>query len=1165
MTKINKIVCHGFKSFAKRTEILFGGDFNCVLGPNGSGKSNILDALCFVLGKSSTKSLRAEKSANLIYNGGKTKKPAKSGEVSIFFDNNNKVFPTEDKEVKISRIVKQNGQSIYKINDKVRTRQQILDLMSLAKINPDGHNIILQGDIVRFTEMPSVERRQLIEEIAGISVYEEKKKKAINELEKVDSKLNNADIVLEERKTYLKELKKDRDQALKYKEMSDRIKENQASYIKIQIDKKEKELNDLQKKQDTYKKQLDKINEQITKLREENEEKKKIIDKISEEIEQKGEKEQIRLNKEIENLKIELTKDSSRIDTCKNEIAKITNRKKDLKNSLEEIENKIKDLRNKRVKLEKEITSKQKEKQLYEQKLINFKKKHKLEDTHNIEKSIEEVDKRGEELQKEIHELKEKQHSILRENDLLEHQINTIDEKINKVLQIEKEHKEQINSLKRKREEFKKATLELNKCLDYDSNLAAQLSNARKKLHNANEEVAKLRARNITIRESVSGDLAVKKILQLKNKMRGIYGTIADLGKVSTKFSLALETAAGPRTKSIVVEDEKVAVECIKYLKQNKLGRASFLPLNKIKTPPMRPEVVEIADARGSYGMAMDLISYDPKFKKVFSYVFANTIVVDNIDVAKRLGIGKAKMVTLDGDLTEFSGVMHGGFMQKKKQSYGFKEKEIIKDLEEYEELSANLQKTIKELDEKREKNEKRISELRNFKASLEGDIIKTEKSLHLESGDIELSKQQKKDLIEKKKILEKNERGILNKISELTKELTNIKIEKQKLRTQISQLREPTLIAELQTFEEKKSSLNNEIIIANSEIKNIDIQINTIFNNEKEKILQILKQIDKEEEAFNNEIKELSSGFREKEKVLKIKENSAKKFYIQFRTLFDTRNKINEELNKNNNIIEKKLENSRGIEIKWNTFSLKIAELKASLAGLNQEFEQYHGVKIITNKSEEEFKKEINKFERMRQEIGNVNMRALDIYEDVEKQYNGLLAKKEKLIKEKDDVIIMMNEIETKKKELFMKTFNVLNSNFKKFFSMLSTKGEVYLDLENRDNPFEAGLNIKVKITGTKFLDIRSLSGGEKTLTALAFIFAIQEHEPASFYVLDEVDAALDKHNSEKFAKLIGKYANKAQYIIISHNDAVISEASNLYGVSMDEHGVSNVVSLKI
>jgi len=235
MTKINKMVMKGFKSFGNRVELEFGNKFNCILGPNGAGKSNVLDALCFVLGKGSAKGLRAERAANLVYNGGKKKEPAKQGHVSIYFDNTKKVFPTEDDHVKLTRIVKKTGQSVYKINDETRTRTQILDLLAIANIDPDGYNIILQGDIVRLVEMSATERRLIIEDIAGISVYEEKKMKALKELDKVEDKLNEAEIILSERQTYLKELKKDRDQALKYKDVADKLKRSKATHVHIQV------------------------------------------------------------------------------------------------------------------------------------------------------------------------------------------------------------------------------------------------------------------------------------------------------------------------------------------------------------------------------------------------------------------------------------------------------------------------------------------------------------------------------------------------------------------------------------------------------------------------------------------------------------------------------------------------------------------------------------------------------------------------------------------------------------------------------------------------------------------------------------------------------------------------------------------------------------------
>src|SRR3989338_4456704 len=383
-TRINKIVMQGFKSFAKHTEILFGTQFNCVMGPNGAGKSNVLDAICFVLGKSSSRELRAEKSANLIYNGGKTKKASKHGEVSIYFDNASKIFPTEDPEVKITRIVKETGQSIYKINDKTMKRQQISNLLSLAKIDPDGYNIILQGDIVKFVEQHPEERRMLIEDIAGISIYEEKKHKAILELDKVEQHLRETDLILTERNTYLKELKKDRDQAMKYKEMNDTIKMNKASYLKIQIDKKETERKSIQEKIDDGNKNLAGLREKISNLKAENEEKKKQVESISKEIEEKGEIEQVKLNKEVESLKIDLTRHTSRIETIKTELNRLKQRRNDLTSNIEEMQNRIKQITNEKQDYEAQIGAKNKDRDLINIKKFNLKEKKKLDRVTDI-------------------------------------------------------------------------------------------------------------------------------------------------------------------------------------------------------------------------------------------------------------------------------------------------------------------------------------------------------------------------------------------------------------------------------------------------------------------------------------------------------------------------------------------------------------------------------------------------------------------------------------------------------------------------------------------------------------------------------------------------------------------------------------------------------------
>lgn len=1164
-TRINKMVISGFKSFAKHTEILFNSKYNCILGPNGSGKSNILDALCFVLGKSSSKSLRAEKAANLIYNGGKLKSPAKQGEVSIFFDNSKKTFPTEDNEVKITRIVRQSGQSIYKINDETRTRQEILDLLSIAKINPDGYNIILQGDIITFVEMHPDERRELIGEIAGISVYEEKKHKALLELQKVDEKLKETEIVLTERNTYLKELKKERDQALKYKDMNDRIRQNKASYLNIQIDKKEKERDEFRKKLEEANEELKKINEKVDALKKQNDEKRLQIEEITREIEKKGEVEQVALNKQVEGLKIEITKKNSRIETIKSELVKISNRKNELKNSIKEVNDKIKGLEEDKKNMQKDIAAKSKERDYIEKRIKDFREKNKLDNIGEIEKNVEEIDKKSEELQKEVQAAREQQHNLIREKDSIAHNLGIIESQISKVAEVEKENKKLIDEVKNKRDEFKKSTLELNKLLEGDSSSAARLAEMRKKLNSAEEELGKLKVKELSTRELSYADIALKRILEMKDKKEGIYGTVAELGNVKSKYSLALEIAAGNKLKSIVVENDKIASECIRYLKDNKLGVVTFFPLNKIRPERPSEELVKISKSGGSYGLAIELVEFENKFKKVFEHVFADTIVVQNIDVARRLGVGSAKFVTVDGDVAEKSGAMRGGYRLQRKNSMGFKEQDVVNEIEKYENESNQLKSTISAIENKRWENEEAIARLRTHKANLEGEIIKSEKSLHLESTDLEASEEKKSQLKEEEKEIDKKMRLVEEKIINLNKELAAIKIEKQKLRSSISQLSNPTLLAELNAFEEKMKELTENMIRIDFEIKNIDSQSETVCKNDLEKTDKIIKQIDKENEEFNIELKKLIEEITGKNKELKEKEDMAVEFYAKYKGLFQKRSDIDKEIQKNLGTISVKQDESRKVEVRANTISLKVAELQSILAGLNLEFQQYEGVKLDLSKNEDQLRNEISKFEKMREEIGSVNMRALEIYEEVEKQYNAMVEKKDMLSKEKEDVLKMMQEIESKKKGIFMKIFNVINETFKKFFLMLSTKGDANLVIENEENPFEAGVRINVKIAGSKFLDIRSLSGGEKTMTALAFIFAIQEHEPASFYVLDEVDAALDKHNSEKLAKLIRQYCENAQYLIMSHNDAVISEADSLYGVSMNEHGVSQVVSLRV
>jgi len=1158
LTIITKLTAKGFKSFAKRVDIDLIEGYNAVIGPNGFGKSNIIDAICFVLGKSSAKGLRAEKSANLIYNGGKQGKAASEAEVSIHFDNSKKSFPIESKEVKITRVVKQSGNSTYYVNDKTMTRQQVLDILAAARIDPDGHNIVLQGDIVHFMEMRPVERREIIEDIAGISMFEEKKEKAMHELTKVQERLNEAEIILTEREKTLKDLKKDRDQAIAYKELEQNIGRNKATRIHLVLKEKSEELEDVEKKYSELEKEISGIQEEITNTKKDIQEKRREIDVINTELSEKGDKRQRELGKEIEYLKTRIIKDSSRKDVCDNELKKLKERKQSLEESSKEYEKKVQEAHTKQDKLQKENEDVKKKEEQVLQKIENYKKKHGIANQDDVSKILEDLDQKIEAKQKEIFVIEEEKQNELRKKDRIEYDIQALEQRIEKIQALKKEDQEKFSKLKKNREEFKDITKKLSEALNQSSVYSAQLSSARNKLMDAQEEFAKLRTKSIGIREASAGDHAIKKIIE--QKMQGVYGTVADLGQVSGKYSLAMEVAAGSRMKSIVVASDAIAAKCIQYLKDNKLGVVTFLPLNKLQERAITQEERQIAKENGGHGLAIELVQYESKFSSVFKYVLGGTVVVDDIAVARRIGIGRARMVTLTGDLLETSGAMIGGFRRESSGGLGFQQKEVNSGMERLDKDMERLSETVTLLEKKKTENEEVIIYSRERKAVLEAEIRAAEVSIGGMEDVKELETKRKELLAQSKEL---DGKRFEQSLARIEKELGKFKIEKQGYMDTLSKMGSSEINKEFENFELQRQELREQMIKNDSEKNSLQNQVH-LYSTEKEKVLSILKNMEKEFEIFTKELKELQEELKANDDILRIKEKNQKQFYAEYKEMFNKRAKCEEFIQKRDGVLIRNEEKIRAVEGKRNDVSIKKAVLGGEVEGLKKEFEPFQDVPLRRGIALVDLQAEIKNFETMLRTMGNVNLRALEIYEKVNEEYLHLTQKFDTLKLEKEDVLKMMFEIESKKQESFLKTFKLLERNFKEIFSSLSTKGEAELVLENPENVFDGGVDIRVRIVGSKYLDIKSLSGGEKTLTALSFIFAIQEFEPSWFYLMDEVDAALDKKNSELLSKLIAKYSKGAQYIVISHNDAIISEAETIYGVTMQD-GISKVLSLKV
>ncbi|MFH1592705.1 MAG: chromosome segregation protein SMC [Candidatus Woesearchaeota archaeon] len=1133
MSYIEKIQIKGFKSFAKQIDLEFSNGFSAVIGSNGVGKSNIMDAFTFVLGKTSAKQMRAENAASLIFNGGKKGSPMREAEVAIFFTNKEKEFPLATNSVKISRVVKQSGNSIYKINDEKRTRQQAVDLLSKARINPDGFNIVLQGDIVLFTEMKPDERRVLIEDISGISVYEDKKHKAFLELEKVEQKLNDAALILKEREVHLRELKKERDQALKFKELESRIKESKATHLYLQIKDKEFKKDEIESKIKKRQSNISSTVKKIQEFREKIEQKKSELENTNNEIEEKGEVEQISLQKNTEALRERIIKDSARLETVTNEIFHIKQRISSLNTDEKEIHEKISSLEKELQELKtKSKTLEQEEKQTTSD-IQNLRKKQDIS-------SLEKLESRLDSFQNKFFKIKHEISSETIQKNQNSQELAHIEETLDKL---------SSPLLKKKFLELKKAEDFLSKLVDRSNVTTTLIEKNHQKTSQLKEELSTLQGTKIRIAQSLSGNQAISTILNSKTK--GVFGTIAALGKVDNKYSTALEVTASGRINSIITDTDLTASDCIKTLKEKKAGIAMFLPLNKLQISSREKELEQLKNFTGVIDAAKNLIKYDKKFEKAFSYVFGSTLVIEDLQTARKVGIGRVRMVTLDGDLVEPSGAMIGGF---RKRTLGiFEQKDIDLKISQKESEISTLKTDLTELLTHKQKEQLSIQTLSKDKAILEAEMTKLQHSSKI--ADLSKLKNKRTELSSLIKQSEKRIKSLQADEINLSREIERLKAERKPSEKQ----------SKIEDFHEKHKQQRESLTQINTQIKNFQSQISSIHNPEIEKIQEIITQHNKEIKKFSEEEKSLKETSKLQQQKLKEAEKSEQKFRENYKALFNKRNKITEEIRKYESFISQEDFKQREVEKKMNEISLQRAKIVAELEALQQEYEPYIGTKLRRNISAEDLKREITDFERMLKNIGNVNLKALEVYEIILKEFEELNTKKGSLQKEKDDVLGMMTQIEGKKKRVFLKTYKEIAENFKRIFLTLSSKGDAYLELENKENPLDGGINIRVRLAGTKFLDLHSLSGGEKTLTALALIFAIQEYEPAPFYLLDEVDAALDKTNSQLLSNLVCQYAKSSQVVMISHNDHVITEADYIYGVSMQQNGISKITSLKL
>lgn len=1159
---IKQLEVDNFKSFANKVEIPMLKGFTTISGPNGSGKSNIIDSILFALGLSTSRTLRAEKLFHLI----STYNKRNEAYVKVTFGE------TEDGDFSVARRIRKSSQgfnSIYYLDDKIATLSDIHAKLEKYNITPNSYNVMMQGDVMSITNCTPGERRKIIDEIAGVADFDRRIEQAMSELETVEKRVVNSTLILNEVNVNLEKLNEEREVALKYQKLKDEKSglESQINTVKFfdlrrNLEKAHENILEFTKKKKEEELKSKDIDERLKLIREKYEE-------ISATIKEKGETHQLELKQKAEEIKGSIARKNSSIVFADKQIQDNLKTIENTKNGIETQQGKIKESELKISMTQENI--KGIEANIEEQKQILHKI---LEDMSGLNETAEKHIEKRNNLRKELEAEQDKETKLIQRQAPMEADLSTkkkqIEEAKAKLAELEafkanfsetKSAKElMIEQLGAELEDFKnilKNTLdEYDKTKNEITDMDYDLQAARKKIYqleaikSANEEANLGRAVDTVVNANI----------------RGVHAPLMKLGQVDEEFSTAMEIAVGGRMAHIVVDDEHVASTCIELLKSSNAGRATFVPLNKIVKCP---KSLNLPKEKGVIDFAINLIDFEDEYLNAFYYAVGDTLVVEDRSVANKL-IGKYRMVTLSGDLFEKSGSITGGAVRKTGLKFAQNsDSEIdtfrarLKEMEsKYSALISKRSALEAKMEDIRGRYSSSTTEFNKAKlelTNLETSFSNTQKNIDeklefLKITEPEVSKIEKElDKIEEQHI------GISDKMTNLQTEIAEV--EKLMNDADLKDLKEKTsgVEAEIKRYEKNLADANNEIEGLHQRIDFINTTIKT-HNDTIERTLGVNKELELDKAKFAEEIKGLEAEFE----VLDVQ---IKEITEKLGELLNQRDSINKDLVDLETQKNLKLSDIEKIGEQIESFKARRRELEPMLEETKNILTEA-GINISeltpVEMSIDEITARIQRLQRRMDELGAVNMRALEDYDKVLERQQALQGQIETLTKEREQILERMKGYEDLKKETFLKTYNVINENFKDIFHRLSD-GEGTLLLENEENPFAGGLDIEAQPRDKKKQRLAGMSGGEKALTALSFVFAIQKYMPAPFYAFDEVDASLDGINVEKLAHIVQSQAETTQFIVVSHRKPMIESANRTIGVTQKEKGISKVTGVKL
>lgn len=1166
--RLESVELKGFKSFANRTKIKFDNQITAVVGPNGSGKSNIADAIKWVLGEQSVKSLRGKKMDDVIFQGADDKKPMNMAEVNLSFNNKDRALSSDYDLVKISRRIFRNGDNEYRLNGKRVRLKDIKELFLDTGIGKEGYSVIGQGRIDEILNSSNQERRNIFEEASGIATHKYRREESLKKLSKVDEDLEIIQREWDYKNKDKNKLEIEAKNFEKYTEIESLL--NEKAYL-FYVNKS-KSLNEKNKD----------LIEQIKILKNNQEEKTREFDKINESLLPIAEN--IRdLENKYKNLNQSILDNEKNIDKYTNKInldrQKLSYNKKDLernnsdfKSYDEKFKNYEISLKNQKDKLEntKNVIKNLEEKN---RKLLE-KKDESIALLSSIQKEIERLKKEGEDLNKLIYDydIDQKTRTILEKQRFENNKI--INEKIQELNTDLSNLSKDLNELENEKENLSKDIEEKNTNLEKIKEKILNEINKKDDLEKAinqnklscKEEISNYKIQKSLMERNEGYFYSVSDFLKkTKNtEIEKLYiNTLANLITVKSGYEEIIENLIGQGLQNIVTWSKKDTREIINFVNKNKLGRITFLPLDSIKqNKKARVEEKEVI------AMAYDLVSFDSKLENIINHFLSNTVVVKNIDDAVSLSnkIKGYRIISLNLDLINTWGSMVSGVNKARKSNINI----------------LNRNKKINEI-------KSRINKLRNER----NDLLENYNSLNIELEENQRLRQKKEDelvkanenLIDIRSIFDKKnyqKQSLIQRIDELKESLNESKEEEnfkdiEKIKLKLSNVKKEDEILKEKSIENSKliNDLSNEIFKNKNSIEINTRDLNILENriSEDENSLLNLKQ----NIEFNQKMKKsLEESLINLEKEISACENKVVGTKEKVKEDEENKIKISIEIDEKKNSNHKLLSLSKNIENELNEYSMKIVKFNYKLEAISKDLKNLEDeIRPFISKSLEDLKennyenssKQIKKEElfNLQKELTQVGFFDENSKEDFEKAYKEfefLDKQKIDLEKSKKDIEKMIKKLEEDMKDEFIKNFNIIDEKFQRIFKELFMGGKAKLSLDSNDL-LDAGIDISACPPGKSTKNISLLSGGEKSLTAVALLFAIFETNPAPFSLLDEIDAAMDESNIKRYIDYLKSLSDKTQFIMITHRQTTMQLAEKIHGVTIGDGGISKIYSI--